>query len=233
MTQGTWTMVVAVCLLLAAVAGYAGADAASVSLLGDEERVAVDFEASVAPEGVEDEPEPYQQEVFGARFVGPNETVTPESTPDAGTDGAVGATAIGAGNDSGQSVPPAEPQTSTEPTPTETKTPTGTATPTSTPPAAPDEGQESPPATQTGAGSTPQKGSSDVVGGESDADNEETGDAGTPADPGTSSDADAGDDTATTEPPGIESVGDGALQADAGGEDAAEPSSADGEGAGQ
>ena len=66
-------LVVAVCLLLAA-AGYAGVDAASQALLGDEERVAIEVEASVAPDGVADGPEWAQQDALGARLVETNET---------------------------------------------------------------------------------------------------------------------------------------------------------------
>ena len=67
-------LVVTICLLLAAVAGYAGVDAASQALLGDEERVAIEVEASVAPDGVADGPEWAQQDALGARLVETNET---------------------------------------------------------------------------------------------------------------------------------------------------------------
>jgi|GEM_PF-4917643 len=57
MTRGVQPVLLAACLLLAALAGYAGANGTSVALLGDEESVAVAFEASVAPDApVVDDP---------------------------------------------------------------------------------------------------------------------------------------------------------------------------------
>jgi|GEM_PF-3357388 len=117
-------LVVAVCLLLAAVAGYAGVDAASQALLGDEERVAIEVEASVAPEGVADDPEWDQQDALGARLVETNETMrTPVVTPNP-ANGSGGESRSGGGASvPNRTDPPAATQTPAEATPTPTPDP--------------------------------------------------------------------------------------------------------------